>query len=102
MHVTTGIFLLRMINVLMHVARHRPIATGRVRIEPTARFHRQVGCLLYRLHRKIFGRVEDDRPLATNPGDNRWPVFVIVAPTRLAFLAATTGATSQRLLPALC
>src|SRR2546427_7702142 len=100
MHVTTGIFLLRMIHILMHVARHRPIATGRVRIEPTARFHRQVSCLLYRLHRKIFGRVDDNSPLATDPRDDRGPVFLVVPPTGLAFLAATTGATSQRLLPA--
>ena len=32
--VTTGIFLLRMIHVRMHVARHRPIAARGVRIGP--------------------------------------------------------------------
>ena len=42
MHVTTGLFLLRVIDKLMHIARHRPIAAGRVRGEPTARVHRKV------------------------------------------------------------
>src|SRR5207244_2606944 len=91
----------QLIDELVHVSLHRPVAAGRVRREPAARLHRQVGGFLYRLHRKIFGRLYDDSLLATDPGDNRGPVFVIVAPTRLAFLAATTGATSQRLLPAL-
>src|SRR5712691_3391204 len=101
MHVTTCIFLLRMMNVLMHVARHRPIAAGGVRREPTTRFHRQVGCLLYRLRRAISGRLYDDRALTTDPGDNCWPVFVIMTPAGLVFLAATTCAASQRLLPSL-
>src|SRR4029450_12482828 len=94
MHLTTGIFLLRMIDVRMHVARHRPIAAGGVRIEPTARFHRQVGCLLDRLHREISGRLDDDRALTTDPGDNGWPVFVVVPPTGAPVLwgAPTTGA----------
>src|SRR6266571_5099474 len=101
MHLTTGIFLLRMIDVLMHVARHRPIAAGGVRIKPTARLHRQVGCLLYRLHREISGRLYNDRALTTAPGDNGWLVFVIMAPAGLAFLAAPTRAAPQRLLSSL-
>src|SRR5215472_13820734 len=101
MHVTTGIFLLRMIDVLMHVARHRSIAARRVRIEPTARFHRQVGGLLHRLHGEIFGRLDDDSALATDPGDNSRPIFVIMASTGLTLLAAPTRAAAQRLLPTL-
>src|SRR5947209_19435403 len=98
MHVTTGIFLLRMVHVLMHVARHRPIAAGRVCIELTARFHCQVGCLLYGLHREISGRLYHDSALTTDLGDNGWPIFVIMAPAGLAFLPAPTRAALQRLL----
>src|SRR5712691_7190870 len=99
MHVTTGIFLLRVIDKLMHIALHRPIAAGRVGVEPTACLHRDVSGLLDRLHREIFGRLDDDRPLATDPGDHRWPVFGIMAPTGLAFLAAPPRLASQRLRP---
>jgi len=73
MHVTTCVFLLRMIDELVHVALHRPIAAGRVRGEPTARAHRDLGGLLHRLHGEIFGRLDDDRPLATDPRNNRGP-----------------------------
>src|SRR5687768_8280078 len=61
----------------------------------------EVRGLLHCLHGEISGRLEDDGPLATDPGDNRGPVFVVVPPTGLAFLAATTRAASQRLRPAL-
>ena len=98
MDVTTCIFLLRMINNVMHIALQRSIAARRVRVEPTARLHREVRRLLHRLHREISGRLDDDRPLPTDPGDNRRPIFVIMAPTGLAFLATTTRAASQRLL----
>src|SRR5438067_1002935 len=101
MHVTTGIFFLRVIDKRMSIALHRPIAAGRVRGEPTARLHRQVGGLLHRLHREISGRLHYDCPLATDPGDDGRPVFVIVAPTGLALLTATTRAAPQRFLPAL-
>src|SRR4029453_18468359 len=56
---------------------------------------------LHRLHGEIFGRLDDNGPLATDPGDDRWPVFVVVAPPGLAFLAAPTRSTPQRLLPTL-
>src|SRR5215471_6036084 len=101
MHLTPCVFLLRMIDGLVLVARQRPIATGRVRVELTACLHRNVGSLLDRLHREIFGRLDDDSPLATDPGDNRGPVFVIVPPTGLTLLAAPPRAASQRLLPTL-
>src|SRR5712691_5007273 len=99
MYITPRVFLLRVIDRLMRVARHRPVAAGRIRIELTARLHRDVSGLLYGLHREIFGRLYDDRPLATDPGNNGWPVFVVMATAGLAFLAATTRLASQRLLP---
>ena len=57
------IFLLRMIDIGMHIARERPIAAGRVRIQPTARVHGEVRRLLHCLYSEIFGRLEDDRCL---------------------------------------
>src|SRR5437899_8833514 len=101
MHLPTRVFLLRMVDELMHVAFHRPIATGRVCIEPTARLHCQVGCLLHRLHREIAGRLDDDSPLPTDPGDDRWPVLVIMPTPGLALLAAPTRSAPQGLLPTL-
>src|SRR6266700_3557567 len=98
MHVTTCIFLLRVIDKRMHIALHRLIAAGGVRVEPTARLHRQVGCLLHRLHREISGRLYNNCPLATDPGDDGRPVFVIMASTGLALLTATTRSAPQRLL----
>jgi hypothetical protein len=53
-HVTTRVFLLCMIDELVHVALHRPIAAGRVRVAPTARSHRDLGRLLHRLDGEIF------------------------------------------------
>src|SRR2546430_9786993 len=102
MDLAAGVFFLRMIDDLVHVALHRPIAAGGVGIEPTTGSHRDVGRLLYRLHREIFGRLDDNSPLATDPRDDRGPVFVIVAPARLTFLAATSRSAAQRRLPALC
>src|SRR5215472_18461593 len=95
-----GIFLLRVIDIVMHIALERPIAAGGVRIEPTARLDGEVGRLLDCLHRKISGRLDDHSPLTTDPGNNRGPVFVVVPPAGLAFLAASTRAASQYLLPA--
>ena len=45
--------------------------------------------------------LDDDAPLATDPGDNRGPVFVIMAPTGLTLLATPTRSAPQRLLPTL-
>src|SRR5215831_6077422 len=56
-----------------------------------------VPCPKVPMHRKL--GLEDDSPLATDPRNNRGPIFVIMAPTRLTFLAATTRSTPQRLLP---
>src|SRR5215510_8421088 len=101
MHVTARIFLLRMIHERMHIAFQRPIAAGRVGVEPTARLHCDIGGLLHRRDGEIAGRLQDDSALATDPGNNRRPVFVIMAPTGLAFLAAPTRAAPQGLLPTL-
>src|SRR5215510_11024874 len=99
--VTTRECLLGMIDKVVGIALERPIAAGGVGREPTPRLHCQVGSLLHRLHRAIAGRVDDDRALATDPGDDGRPVFVIVPPTGLTFLATPTRAASQRLLAAL-
>src|SRR5215470_11567911 len=100
MHLTTRVFLLRMIHELVHVALHRSVAAGRVRVQPTARLHREVRRLLHRLDREIAGRLDDDRSLATDPGDDGGPVFIEMATAGLAFFAAATRAAAQRLWPA--
>ena len=79
----------------------RTIAARRVGVEPTARLHGDARGLLHRLHREIFGRVDDHSPLATDPRDNRWPVLVIMAPAGLTLLAAPPRTASQCLFPAL-
>src|SRR5215467_13138599 len=99
MHLPTGVFLLRMIDVLVEVPLQRPIATGRIGIQATPRLDSKVRCLLHRLHREIFGRLEDNRPLPTDPGDDRWPVFVVMAPTGLTILPAPPWSVPQMLFP---
>jgi hypothetical protein len=99
MHVTARICLLGMLDELVHVSLHRPIAAGRVGLQPTARLDRQIRCCLYRLDGEIAGRLADDSPLATDPRDDRRSIFVIMPPARLALRAAPTCAASQRLLP---
>src|SRR5262245_19200574 len=101
MDVTACIFLLGMINIVMHIALQGSIAARRVGVEPTARLHSEVRRLLDRLHGEIAGRLDDDRPLPTDPGDDRRTVFVVVPPPGLAFLAAPTRSAAQRLFPAL-
>src|SRR5437667_110101 len=46
----------------------------------------------------VAGRLDDDRPLPTDPSDNRRPILVIMATTGLAFLPPATRAAPQRLL----
>src|SRR5262245_29661695 len=87
-YVTTCVFLLWVIDKRMPIALQRLVATRRVGIEPTARAHRDVGCLLDRLDREISGRVEDNGSLATDPSDDRGSVFVVMPATGLALLAA--------------
>src|SRR5262247_798120 len=87
-HVTPGVLFPGVIDELVHVALHRPIAAGRVGIEATACLDCQVRCLLHRLDREISGRVDDDRPLAADPRYDCWSVLVIMAPPGLTLLAA--------------
>src|SRR5687767_11725766 len=101
MHLATRVFLLRMLDKLVHVALHRPIAAGRVCVETTACLHRDVGRLLHRLDREISSRLDDHSALAAHPGDDRWPVFVIMPSAGLALLAATPRSAAQRLLPSM-
>ena len=82
------ICLLRVIDLGMPIALQRPIPAGRVRIQPPARVDGSVRRLLHRLHGEIAGRLDDDCPLATAPRNNGRPIFVIMAPARLALLTA--------------
>jgi hypothetical protein len=100
-HFTTCVLFLGVIHERMHVPLHRPLAAGRVGREPTPRLDCQICCLLDRLHGASSRRLDDDRPLATDPGTNRGPVFVIMAPARLTLLAAPTRSATQRLCAAL-
>src|SRR5215510_6409205 len=90
MDLSPCIFLLRVIDIVMHIALQRPITAGRVRVEPTAGLDGEVRRLLHGLHGEIAGRLDDDCPLATDPRNNGRPVFVIMATARLALLPATT------------
>jgi hypothetical protein len=63
------------------------------------RVHREVSRLLDRLDCEIAGRLDDDRSLATDPGDDGGPVFVIMAPAWCAFLAPPTCLATQQLFP---
>jgi hypothetical protein len=100
-HVTTRILFLRMIDELVDVALHGPIAAGRIGIQATACVHREIGRFLHRLDGKVSRRLYDDATLAADPGDNRGPIFVIMPPTGLTLLATTPWSPSQRFLPAL-
>src|SRR5262245_50719851 len=100
-HVPTGVRFLGVISERMHIALQRPIAAGRIGLEPAAYLHGQVGGLLDRLHREIFGRVDHHGTLAAGPRDDRRAIFVVMAPARLALLTTTTRSAPQRLLPAL-
>src|SRR5499433_3709596 len=85
----------------MLIARDQPVAAGRVRVELTAGLHGEVGGLLHCFDRKVPCRLDHDATLTAHPGEDRGSVFVVMAPPRLAFLAAPTRAASQRFLPAL-
>src|SRR5215831_8706623 len=98
-HSSTLVLFLCVIDILVHIALHRPITARRVRVEPTARLDCDLGRLL---HREIFGRLDDDRSLATDPRDDGWSVLVIMPPPGLTFLpTATRSAPQQLLAPAL-
>jgi len=99
-HVPTGGLLLGVMHELRHVALYCLRAAGRGGREPPARVHGHVGGLRDRVHRTILGRLDDDGPLAADPGDAGRAVCVIMASTRLARLATTPRAASHRLLAA--
>src|SRR5262245_64764053 len=101
MDLAASIFLLRMIHEVVDVSLHRPIATRGVRIEPTARVDCQVGRLLHRGDGKIPHGLYHDGTLAAHPGDDGWPVFVVMPPTGLALLPTTTRSAPQGLVPTL-
>src|SRR5437763_15592616 len=57
--VTPRVFLLRVIDILMYITLHCPIATGGICVELTACLDGEVSGLLYGLHGEIFGRLDD-------------------------------------------
>src|SRR5207244_7706691 len=60
----------------------------------------EVSGLLHRLDRKVPCRVDHDATLTAHPGDHGRPIFVVMAPPGLAFLAAPPWRTAQRFRPA--
>jgi hypothetical protein len=58
-----------------------------------------VGGLLRRLPREIARRLQDDSALATAPGDDRGPVFAIIAPTGPTLYTAPTRLMPQGFVP---
>src|SRR4030095_7132452 len=80
MHVPTRVFLLRVVDILVEVARERPIAAGRVGQESAAPLHSDIGGLLHRLDGKVPRRLDDAPPRAADPGDDRGAVFVVMTP----------------------
>ena len=94
MYLTAGIFLLRMIDEVVHVAPQRPVAAGRVGIEATARLHGEVGRLLHRLDREVPRRLDDGTTLAAHPGDDGRAILVVV--TRALKSGGIPGQTTSR------
>src|SRR5918997_5892655 len=101
MHLAAGIFLPRMMNEVVYVSLQRPIATRGVRIEPTPHVDCEVSSFLHRGDGKIPHGLYHDGTLAARPGNDGWPVFVVMPPTGLALLPTTTRAATQRLFPTL-
>src|SRR5215475_4554726 len=101
MHVPLRVFLLRVIHCVMLIARDQPVAAGRVRVELAAGLYGEVSGLLHRLDRKVPCRVDHDATLTAYPGDNGRPIFVVMAPPGLAFLATPPWLAAQRFLPTL-
>src|SRR5262245_44802800 len=83
----------------MLITRDQPVAAGRVRVELAANLYGEVGGLLHRLDRKVPCRVDHDTTLTAHPGDNGRPIFVVMAPPGLAFLATPPWLAAQRFRP---
>src|SRR2546425_3616914 len=90
-----------MSDELVHIALHRPIATGGVGIQATPCLDGEVRCLLHRVDGEIPDGLHADGTLAADPDDDCGPVFVIMTPARRALFAATSRSASQRLWPTL-
>src|SRR5262249_12658173 len=90
----------RVVDILVEVARERPIAAGRVGQESADPLHSDVGGLLHRLDGKVPRRLDDDTPLAAHPGDNGRPIFVVMPPPGLTLLATPPWRAAQRFRPA--
>jgi hypothetical protein len=95
LHLSARVCLLRMLAAVVDVAPERPRAAGRVGGELAARLPRELRRLLHRLDRDVCGDRDDDRPLTTAPGHQRWPIVVEMASAGLAFCAATPRAASH-------
>src|SRR5262245_11714795 len=102
MHFAACIFLLRMVDVRMEVSLQGLLAAGRVGVEPTTRLDSEISGFLHRADGEIPDRLHDGSPLTAHPCDHGRPVFVIMAPTGLAFLPATPRPTSQVFFAPLC
>jgi len=89
MHVTARLFLLRVVDVLVQVARQRPIAAGGIGQESATPLHGDVGRCLHRLDGKVPHGVDHDASLPADPGDDGRPILVVMAPPRLTLLTAT-------------
>src|SRR5499425_1611459 len=90
----------QLMHCVMRIARDQPVAAGRVRVELATGLHGEVGGLLHRLDRKVPCYVDHDATLTAHPGDNGRPIFVVMAPPGLAFLAAPPWRAAQRFRPA--
>jgi hypothetical protein len=95
-HVTPRGLVLGVMHARVHVVRHCAIAARRVGVEPPACVHGAVRRLLDRRDGASAGRREDARPLATDPGNTRRSVVVVMPPARLALeRAAVTLRTGK-------
>src|SRR5262249_35424916 len=68
---------------------------GAARIESAPCLDRAVGRCLHCLDGKVPRRLNHDTSLAADPRDDGRPILVVMAPSGLAFLAATPGLASQ-------
>jgi hypothetical protein len=67
MHLTPRVFLLGGMHRILLIACNQSVAAGRVRVEPTADLHGEVGRLMYRFDRNVPSCLEHPVPLAAHP-----------------------------------
>jgi hypothetical protein len=99
MHLPTHVFLLCMIDELVHVALQCSIATGRSHIQATPCLDSEVSSFLHRADGAIPDGLHHDGTVAVDPGDDRGPIFVEMPPAGYARLPATMRPSSQGLFP---